>query len=199
MSEEQVHSDSLDDLNSEPEYDFASGLDEFEEEQAFDASVYSDIFHPGENSPSLSKSLASSNQHLGHSKEVVRESLLSRLRLLIWLQHEPLIAAVVLTCLLGMSAFFIQRAYVLDGLIKIDQSAPLDSQFLVDINHAELGEIVVLPGVGKKLAQAIIDFRQFNGKFKTLDGLQEVPGIGEKKIESLLPYLVPIESNQNSR
>jgi len=55
---------------------------------------------------------------------------------------------------------------------------------LVDINQASAEELAeAMNGVGIKKAQAIIRHRQEFGPFKSLDALQDVPGIGPALIE----------------
>lgn len=54
----------------------------------------------------------------------------------------------------------------------------------VNINSADATEISTsLKGIGMKKAQAIIQYREANGPFKTLDDLIMVKGIGEKTAE----------------
>ena len=126
------------------------------------------------------------------------EPIVSRLRLIIWSIHQHLIAFILLSCIVGMSAYFVHRSYVNNGLIEIDHAAPLTAEFKVDINLADTGEIIVLPGVGKSLAQAIIEHRESFGPFESLESLCDVPGIGEKKLAGLLPYLLPVSSPEKA-
>ena len=53
----------------------------------------------------------------------------------------------------------------------------------VNINTAELDELMTLDGIGEKRAQAIIDYRTEHGSFREIDDLQNVYGIGEATIE----------------
>jgi competence protein ComEA len=59
----------------------------------------------------------------------------------------------------------------------------------VDLNKATLADLDALPGVGPVLAQRILDWRTEHGRFTTVDELQEVTGVGEKKFESLKPHV----------
>ncbi|WP_164668550.1 helix-hairpin-helix domain-containing protein [Virgibacillus doumboii] len=53
------------------------------------------------------------------------------------------------------------------------------------INYATQEEIEILNGIGPAKAQAIVQYREENGFFKTVDDLLEVSGIGEKTLENL--------------
>lgn len=56
----------------------------------------------------------------------------------------------------------------------------------VHINSAGVDELCALKGVGPKLAEKILAFREQNGPFLTPQDLQKVPGIGKKKAEGIL-------------
>ncbi|MDN6639990.1 MAG: helix-hairpin-helix domain-containing protein [Tetragenococcus sp.] len=59
------------------------------------------------------------------------------------------------------------------------------SEDTVDINAADLTELQELSGIGPAKAQAIIDYREENGPFETVDELSEISGFGEKTVEKL--------------
>ncbi|UOO76238.1 helix-hairpin-helix domain-containing protein [Neisseria sp. Dent CA1/247] len=49
----------------------------------------------------------------------------------------------------------------------------------VNINTATAEELKALPGIGPSKAAAIVEYRQHNGQFKSVDDLKNVKGIGE--------------------
>jgi competence protein ComEA len=59
----------------------------------------------------------------------------------------------------------------------------------IGLNSADKDTLVQLPGVGPKTADAIIEYRSTNGKFKSVDDLVNVKGIGKKSLEKLKLYL----------
>lgn len=61
----------------------------------------------------------------------------------------------------------------------------VDDGGLVDVNTADAGALERLPGVGPATAAAIIEHRERNGPFASIEGLLEVRGIGEAKLAQL--------------
>jgi competence protein ComEA len=55
----------------------------------------------------------------------------------------------------------------------------------VNLNSATLEQLDTLDGVGPATAQKIIDFRTAHGGFGSVDELDQIPGIGEKKLAAL--------------
>ena len=60
-----------------------------------------------------------------------------------------------------------------------------DSGGIVNINTATSEDLQTLKGIGPKMADRIIEYRQNNGAFKTIEDIQNVRGIGAKTFEKL--------------
>lgn len=60
---------------------------------------------------------------------------------------------------------------------------------ILDLNMATLSDLTRLPGIGEKKGQAILDWRQANGGFESVEELLEVKGIGEGILAQIRPYV----------
>lgn len=56
---------------------------------------------------------------------------------------------------------------------------------LININKADLEELQELDGIGEALAENIIAYRENNGKFKDIEDIKNVSGIGDSKYEKI--------------
>lgn len=59
----------------------------------------------------------------------------------------------------------------------------------ININSASAEQIALLPRVGIKLAERVVEYRKANGSFKKVEDLMEVKGVGEKLFVVLRPHL----------
>ena len=60
---------------------------------------------------------------------------------------------------------------------------------LLNINTATVEELQTLPSIGPQTARKIIQFREEQGDFSSVEVLTEVKGIGEKTLEKVIPYI----------
>ena len=60
----------------------------------------------------------------------------------------------------------------------------------MNINTANLDELDSLPGIGPALAQRIIDYREQNGNFQSIEDLQNVKGIGDSKFSDIKDNII---------
>jgi competence protein ComEA len=77
------------------------------------------------------------------------------------------------------SALGILAAFMLALLVPTNAWAQ-DKEAKIDINTATVSELQSLPRIGEEVARRIVEFREKNGKFKKIEDLMKVKGIGEK-------------------
>ena len=69
---------------------------------------------------------------------------------------------------------------------------------LLDLNKAEIGELMALPGVGPKLASRILNERCRIGRFDSAEDLERIRGIGRKTLERIGPLVIAGEGVDRS-
>ena len=60
----------------------------------------------------------------------------------------------------------------------------------VNINVASQEELMLLPGIGEKLAESIVEYRTENGKFRYIEDIMDVDGIGKGKFNAIKDIIV---------
>ena len=60
----------------------------------------------------------------------------------------------------------------------------------INIHTGTVDQLALLPGIGTRTAQAIIEYRKQQGLFKTVSDLTKVRGIGEKTLEVLRKHIL---------
>ena len=80
-----------------------------------------------------------------------------------------------------------------DGCINDEITDPISNNQnengLININTATKEKLLTIPGIGESKAKAIINYRETNGKFKNIEDIQNVDGIGSKLYEEIKIYI----------
>ena len=86
-----------------------------------------------------------------------------------------------------------KRLSVLAGLLLAGLLTAVPASWADDkvfnVNTASATELTALKGIGEAKAKAIVDYREKNGPYKTVDDLKNVRGIGDKMLDTLRPQL----------
>ena len=77
----------------------------------------------------------------------------------------------------------------IEGVISSPVNPQRAEKQTVNLNSATAGELETLPGVGPAKAEAIIEYRETNGPFNSIEDLKSISGIGDKTYEKLKEYI----------
>lgn len=75
------------------------------------------------------------------------------------------------------------------GPATVPEPTGTSSARLVNLNTATAVELKSLPGIGDVLAGRIVEYRDANGPFRTVDQLREVRGVSAKLVENIRPLV----------
>ncbi len=84
-------------------------------------------------------------------------------------KFNKMIIALIVICIMGFCSM----------------ALAVESGSSIDINTAGVEQLATLAGIGPALAQRIVDYREANGKFRDVDALENVRGIGSNIMEDI--------------
>ncbi len=73
---------------------------------------------------------------------------------------------------------------------KFEKKKKLLPNEKIKVNSADLETLIKLPGIGRKTAQKIIEFRNLHGKFDSINDLLKIKGIGKKKLSKFKKFII---------
>lgn len=76
------------------------------------------------------------------------------------------------------------------GMVQPTITPIMEDQVIVDLNHADIDELMKLPGIGEKRANDIIQLRERKGGFSSKEDILEISGISERLLESIYDQLI---------
>ncbi|MDO7905498.1 helix-hairpin-helix domain-containing protein [Paenibacillus sp. JX-17] len=83
-----------------------------------------------------------------------------------------------------------QAAVPASSSAAASSTQPAIPEGAVFINTASQTQLTELPGIGEKKAQAILNYRNEHGPFRSVEELLKVKGIGQKMLEKMRAYIV---------
>jgi competence protein ComEA len=100
------------------------------------------------------------------------------------MKMQPVRIALVLFCFIAIVGLGVSIA----AAAGPDVSAKVKSG-KIELNSATAQELAILPGIGMKKAEAIVEYRKTNGPFASAEDLLQVRGVGEKLLEKIKPMI----------
>ena len=67
--------------------------------------------------------------------------------------------------------------------------SPIAAADALNINTATAEQLEKLPGIGRKTAEAIVEYRTVNGPFRRVEHLMLIRGVSESRFAELRPYI----------
>lgn len=96
------------------------------------------------------------------------------------------------TCKDTQSSIYNDSCISTDDVVKDDDKGDTDNNdevSLISINTASKEELMTLPGVGESKALSIIEYREKNGLFNSIEDIKNVSGIGDSLYEQIKDYI----------
>lgn len=103
--------------------------------------------------------------------------------------NQTVIAALVLMAIVAVGLWWWRNGGADGRLVDHDHLPQREAAFIVNVNTAPAAELAELPLVGHVLAERIIEYRETEGPFRSLDDLRKVKGIGDRTLELMAPHV----------
>ena len=110
-------------------------------------------------------------------------------RLVRWL---PIVLVWLIVCIVSFCGVLV----AIDRPLNQQTLAAQTPDFFVDINKESAGELMLLPGVGKTIAQRIVTFREKHGPFTSIQQLNHIAGISHKTLNRFKAFLLPLKDDK---
>lgn len=118
--------------------------------------------------------------------------------MLVLTKKAKILLLILLFCVLAFAGALIERfegdAFIMETTTSEDDLAYIsEAEEVVDgkinINSASAVELDKLEGIGAALVERIIEFREENGPFVTIEEITKVSGISDKKFENIKDFI----------
>jgi competence protein ComEA len=73
--------------------------------------------------------------------------------------------------------------------LYVPQATQITSSQMININRADAWLLEALPGIGDVRAQAIVDYREDNGPFRSIQDVTKVPGISDSTFDKIKDFI----------
>ena len=78
---------------------------------------------------------------------------------------------------------------IINNSSKVSSNTATSKSTKININKATQAELETIPGIGPSTALKIVTYRNENGKFKSIEDVKNVSGIGDSKYEKMKDYI----------
>ena len=103
-----------------------------------------------------------------------------------WVTRSDAVAVTVLALIFVVSvAAILLRRHTVGDEIRVVPAEGTTGKYLVDLNRAGASELELLPGIGPRRAERIIEWRQERGPFRTLDDVKKATGLSARQLDAL--------------
>lgn len=111
-----------------------------------------------------------------------------------------MIVMLLLLAVVGTAAFTVPAFLEAERVIYVEKpgtaaktageaTTPSVPKEKIPLNTATAEQLMTIPGIGEGYAARILEYREQNGRFHSVDELMNIKGVGEKRFAKWSPYL----------